>query len=371
MDALIGLGLALATALVVALVATARRRSRAQAVTPPAPAGPGVRGVATASPVLAEPAALPWPHFRPVPAHGLSPERQRQLLDAHAALPRPSRLLDQLLSPAFIHQASASQLADLVAGEPLLAARVLKAVNAPFYGLPQPVSSIAQAVTYLGLTTVRITCLRYLFIAAFNTRDTQRQQAIDRLWRASALASDLMQRAASDLGLPDAPRWSSAVLLSFLGRLAVLACAPLEHLPALCDASPVRRAEAEEQQRGLCAAELGRLLMTGWELPASVVRDAVDIEWLLFEAPPWPADGRDEALVLCGLCVRLSERVAASGARAGGPWLDLEADEAHEVACLRVRMGAAQRARVQAWLGTPGVLQLLGGHAGAGPERAP
>ena len=49
----------------------------------------------------------------------------------------------------------------------LLAARVLKAVNAPFYGLPQPVNSIAQAVTYLGLTTVRITCLRYIFIAAF------------------------------------------------------------------------------------------------------------------------------------------------------------------------------------------------------------
>ena len=60
----------------------------------------------------------------------------------------------------------------------LLAARVLRAVNSPFYGLPQPVTSIVQAVTYLGLTTVRITCLRYIFIAAFKTTDLRRQQAI-------------------------------------------------------------------------------------------------------------------------------------------------------------------------------------------------
>lgn len=365
MEVLIGSGVALVA---IALVLLAWRRM------PPQPIAPR-QATATASPAALptapEPASaaatgtgpqfLPdWPVFRPLRAKDLSYERRRQLLATHAALPRPSRLLDQLLSPEFINQASPRQLADLVAGEPLLAARVLKAVNAPFYGLPQPVNNMAQAVTYLGLTTVRITCLRYIFIAAFTTGNAQRQQAIDQLWQASAMASELVSRAAPALQLADAGRWSSAVLLSFLGRLAVLASSPTEHLPALCDSLPVRRAEAEQHSLGLCAAELGRLLMTEWGLPPTVVDDAADIEWLLYDAPDWPADGRREALALCALCVRLSERAVSSQGRVGPP-LDFEHETAHDIACLRVHLGEARRAAIQAWLLKPAVQQVLRG----------
>lgn len=303
---------------------------------------------------------LNLPRFRPLRANDLGTEQQQQLLAVHVAVPRPSRLLDQLLSPEFVNQASARQLADLVAGEPLLAARVLKAVNAPFYGLPQPVNSIAQAVTYLGLTTVRITCLRYIFIAAFKTSEAPRQQAIDRLWQASALASELVARAASAWPLADAGRWSSAVLLSFLGRLAVLASAPTEHLKALAEGNPVQRAQTEQERLGLCAAELGRLLLSHWGLPQGVVDDAADIGWLAFEAPPWPADGRTEGLTLCALCVGLSERAVAPAS--GGPVLpslDLAADTSDDIAALRARLSPARWAALQAWWLTPAVQQLL------------
>ena len=305
-------------------------------------------------------APLNLPRFRPLRANNLSTEQQQQLLAAHVAVPRPSRLLDQLLSPEFVNQASARQLADLVAGEPLLAARVLKAVNAPFYGLPQPVNSIAQAVTYLGLTTVRITCLRYIFIAAFKTSEVPRQQAIDRLWRASALASELMARAASAWPLADAGRWSSAVLLSFLGRLAVLASAPAEQLPALANGPPTQRAEAEQQLVGLCAAELGRLLMGHWGLPQRVVDDPADIGWLVFEAPPGPTDGRAEALALCALCVWLSERAADPATGTLPPPLDWATDTSDDIACLRARLSPARCAALQAWWLTPEAQQLLG-----------
>lgn len=368
MEVLIGLGVALVA---IALVFQWRRRARPQRSAPraamPAKATASA-GRAAGLPVPAvppEPAPPPdWPGWRPLRADAPPPERQRGLLAAHVAVPRPSRLLDQLLSAEFINQASARQLAELVAGEPLLAARVIKAVNAPFYGLPQPVTGIAQAVTYLGLTTVRITCLRYIFIAAFKTDDPQRQQAIDRLWRCSALASELMQRAASTLQLPDAGRWSSAVLLSFLGRLAVLASAPREHLPELSDSPAVARIEAEERRLGLCAAELGRLLMTDWGLPAQVVNDAADIDGLLFERPQGLADPRGEALALCALCVRLGEGATTAGAQtADTAPMDWEADPAHELACLRVRMSAPRRAAVRAWLDTAAVRALLQGEA--------
>ena len=69
---------------------------------------------------------LVWPNWRPVRAIDLPPERQRQLLDTHAALPRPSQLLDQLLSPEFINQASARQLAELVEAFRLPAGNALR-----------------------------------------------------------------------------------------------------------------------------------------------------------------------------------------------------------------------------------------------------
>ena len=304
-----------------------------------------------------------WPAFTPVRARDLPPLHRRQLLDKHVAVPRPSRLLDQLLSPEFINQASPRQLADLVVGEPLLATRVLRAVNSPFYGLPQPVTSIVQAVTYLGLTTVRITCLRYIFIAAFKTTDPRRQQAIDRLWLAGSLASDLMHRAAPALQLNDAGRWASAVLLSFLGRLAVVASAPAEQLSALSDADPVLRVGAEQEVLGICAAELGRLLMSDWGLPATVVDDAADIEWLLFGPPPGTsvrasADERSEALAVCALCVRLGERVARTSA-GSWPGLDFASDPTHEIACLRMHLGERRLGAVQPWLDSPAVLLIL------------
>lgn len=330
----------------------------------PGAAAPTVPAVATAAGPSAVPAVpvapLPtpdWPVFRPWRASDWPAARQRELLAQLVAVPRPPRLLDQLLSSEFINQASARQLADLVAGEPLLAARVLKAVNAPFYGLPQPVHSIAQAVTFLGLTSVRITCLRYIFITAFQTSDARRQQAIDQVWRASALASELVQRAAASLSLADAGRWSSAVLLSFLGRLVVLASAPPEQLPALCSPDPVARAEAEQDLLGLCAAEVGRLRLSDWGLPPTVVGDAVDLEWLLFEPVGWPGDGRGHALVLSALCVRLSERAVAPVP--GGPAFDFDTEPAHDIACLRARLDVAQRQAVWAWLATPAVQALL------------
>jgi HD-like signal output (HDOD) protein len=357
MEVVIGLGVAL-VAMALALQWHRRARPQRDARRVATVAASAQPTAAVAEREAEPPPALVWPEFRPQRARDLPPERQRQLLTTLVAVPRPSRLLDQLLSPEFINQASARQLAELVAGEPLLAARVLKAVNAPFYGLPQPVHSVAQAVTLLGVTTVRITCLRYIFIAAFKTSDPQRQLAIDQLWQASALASELMSRAATAVQLADAGRWSSAVLLSFLGRLAVLASAPAEHLPALCKGPVVQRMQAEQALMGLCAAELGQLLMTDWGLPATVVNDAVDIEWLLFDAPAGPADARGEALALCALCVRLSESAAAA-AGAGGPVFDLETDTAHEIACLRVRMGGARRVAVRAWLLMPAVQAVL------------
>jgi HD-like signal output (HDOD) protein len=61
-------------------------------------------------------------------------------------------------------------LADMVIAEPQIAAKVLAVVNSPFYGLRSPLGSVGQAVTFMGMNTVRSLCLQYMLDESFNLK---------------------------------------------------------------------------------------------------------------------------------------------------------------------------------------------------------
>lgn len=340
-----------------------RRAPRAAAGRPPAT-------VPTATPLATPPAP---PADPPVAEQTVPPELQaftwrrladltddqrQALLARHRQVPRPPRLLSQLLSREFVNEASASELAELIGAEPLLAARVLKAVNAPYYGLARPVSSIAQAVSLLGLTAVRIVCLRYIFIASFKTDDPLRQQALQQTWTASALASELTQRLAAPLGLDAQGQWAGAVVLSFLGRLATVATMPQDLLASLPPPGRLARIEAEQQALGLGAGEVGRLLMLDWGLPPAVVDDAADIDAAMLLPGGAGSPERAAELALACLCVRLGERLA-SGEIEDLARHVLDADPSPELFHLRHSLGPARLARVAAVLQDPALAQGL------------
>lgn len=44
---------------------------------------------------------------------------------------------------------------------------MLAAVNSPAYGLGRPVAGVGQAVTFMGLNSVRAICMQYALMQAF------------------------------------------------------------------------------------------------------------------------------------------------------------------------------------------------------------
>ena len=245
-----------------------------------------------------------------VRAGDLSEERKRTYAAKFENVPRPPKLLHHLLSPAFVNTASSAQLVDLITGEPLIAAKVLTAVNSPMYGLKAPVSSIGQAVTYLGLNTVRGLCLQYILIASFRADSPERKRMLDAAWTSSALASELVQQLSQRLGFEDRGALVSAVVLSFLGRLATTASMSREELAATATHGLLDRTIAEQKALGLCASQIGRLLMDEWGLPASIVEDAADIDTVMvMPASAFTAE-RGSRLALCFVAARLGERLA-------------------------------------------------------------
>ena len=282
--------------------------AHAPAATPPRTAAPVAAGRA-APPVEAPmPPALASLHL--VRAAELPEDRRQAYATTFQNVPRPPKLMHHLLSPDFVNTASSAQLVDLITAEPLIAAKVLSAVNSSTYGLKSPVGSIGQAVTYLGLNTVRSVCLQYILIATFTTDSDERRAMLDAAWTASAIASELTQKVSQRLDLEDRGSLVSAVVLSFLGRIGTTATVSREMLPTLMRTGLLARTVAEQDALGISASQIGRVLMADWGLPEQVVEDASDIDEVLVRPAADFAPERGSRLAICYLCARLGERLA-------------------------------------------------------------
>jgi HD-like signal output (HDOD) protein len=373
------LGLVLLTAVVAAWWWLPSRTARGAAANPAsalpavyqpaAPAKASANTSAAAASLAAAPLAAAVPAalaaYRPTGLNDLPVERQLALAERLRRLPRPPPALQQLSSPAFLEAASSAQLSELIMAEGRVAAQVLAAVNAPFYGLRQPVASVGQAVTFLGLNTVRSICLKALMEASFKVDDPALRRQFDTIGRASAFASELCARLAPRLGLPAQGTLVTQVVLSFLGPMAAAALMAREQPDWSLAQDLLTRSEAEQARLGLAASALGGLLLQLWGLPAAVTDEVVAIDSLLV-TPARPNDPPQMAQrALCYLCARLGEQLA-TGALTDLARVDPMADDSESFFHLRGHLQTPALARLSEHLHTTDIghaLAALGRHA--------
>ncbi|MDD0813010.1 HDOD domain-containing protein [Curvibacter sp. HBC28] len=360
--------LVLAALVVGWLLRRGRQAPQARPAAPPSvPAPRRPAGSSSPSGPQATPAPMPDPHSEPPPPPAPMPEalaafqwvsrsslseaRQKAIMAALQRLPAPSRALHQLVAPDFLAQASSSDLAELIQGEPQVAAKVLATVNSPLFGLQVPVMSIGPAVTYLGLNTVRGICLRYMLEDAFPHSDPQVKRYFAQVWGASTLASELCQRLAPVGHQADPGTLSTQVLLSFLGRLALASLLPTPTLLALADQDLLSRCQREQAELGLNASEVGALLMQSWQLPEALIHSTQEIDRLLISPPHPPKTKADQRRALTYLSARLGERLMwgrATPAQAQALVMGPEADFHH----LQQHLHGPTLGGVPAWLAT-------------------
>ena len=338
--ALIGLALLAGLAGLGVWVLAVRSRDQARP-TPPRSArpAPAATPATTTSPAALADAALRWaaraeapmaaaaplPEQAPPEAlasfqwaapDSLSAERKQALVEALRRIPRPPAALQQLMSPQFLARASSGELSDLITGEVRIAVKVLANVNSPFYGLRQPVSSIGQAVTFLGLNSVRSLCLQYLLDDSFKARNAEQRRIYDQIWAASSLASELCAKLAPRLGLPDPGAWVAQVLLSFLGHLGTASLMLQRSDAGPPPADLLARCAWSQEALGLTPAEIGGLLLREWSLPATIIDDVCAIDRLLVTPAEAIVSKHSQSVALAYLCARLGERLTAADAPA-------------------------------------------------------
>ena len=336
---------------VVARVAPVRH-STAPAASVAAPAF-AFTPTAPAAPLPAELSGFRW-----LTEQELDPARRDALLAAVRGIPRPPRSMQQLLSPEFVAKAGSADLAELVTGEPLIAAKVLGTVNGPFYGLHKPVTSIGQSVTFLGINTVRSICLQYMLADAFKPKLAEAQRCFDTIWRSSSIASELCVRLGKSLNLPNQGSLSTKVVLSFVGQLATASLIPAAGLEKWLRCDRLERAQLEQELLGLNACEIGGLLMKSWELPADLVNEVGDVGRQLISPYMTTDPVRAPRLALGYLCARLGERLAL-GQLVTLEGYDLKQDAGVDTFHMRAALAHPSLARLEQALASPEVLSAV------------
>lgn len=339
-----------------------------------APPGGRPRASRTAVDTGAKPraAAAPLDTARPTPqpvmpaslrefewktAESLPESRRQQMLAELKKTPPPPRAFYQLVSQDFVARASSAELAELVMGVPMAATQVLARANSAYYGLQRPVGSLGQAITLLGLNTVRTICLQYMMEASFKAHAPALRQRFDHLWAASAIAGELSQKLAQRLQLPEAGGLVTEVALSSLGHFAAATLMPREG-DAPSNQSLLARSWAEQTQLGAPAAEIGALLMHAWNLPEALVEEVRAIDRVLVTPARRVDPQHDLRLAVSYLSVRLGERVARGDAVNLGDYEHsvLSGDDYFH---LRASLPPDQHERLQDVLESPEIVRAL------------
>ncbi|MFO1414951.1 MAG: HDOD domain-containing protein [Burkholderiales bacterium] len=248
--------------------------------------------------------------FRLMEPEDVDPARSATLSRLLQRLGKPVGGMQAVLSPQVLETEDSNELAQFVLREPTLAAKVLATVNSPFYCLQSPITSVGQAITFLGLNMTRNVVVRVLSQAAFGPPAEGVREVYERLWLAATVASEVAYRLAQRTRLRDPGAIATQALLSYFGDFAILMLYPDFARRVDRTVNCVARHRAEQHELGLDAPLAGSLLMREWELPAQLVDEVRDVARVLV-SPPGRFAHRDIArLAACYMGVRVGERVA-------------------------------------------------------------
>lgn len=157
---------------------------------------------------------------------------------------------------------SASDIAEIIAKDQVLSARILRLINSPVYGFPGRISSVTHALVLLGFNVVKGLVLS---TAVF---DTFAKQAIG-LWEHSLGCAILSRRIAKELSVPDVEEIMIAGLLHDLGKAILSFVAEREFESAVRAARSERChiAVAERETFGIDHAHVAGWICQQWHLP--------------------------------------------------------------------------------------------------------
>jgi HD-like signal output (HDOD) protein/CheY-like chemotaxis protein len=186
-------------------------------------------------------------------------------VDTLPALPHVCISLDRALADSDV---SVAAVAKIIEGDPGIAAKVLQLVNSSFFGLPRTMVNVAQAVSYLGISTMKSLTLADSLFHELGKADLA---AVKREQERSLLRARVARRLFNDAKKADTA--STAALLLDIGSLALRSRIPAEYAATVHEATerglPLEQVEQERLE--VTHADVGAYLLGLWGLPHEII----------------------------------------------------------------------------------------------------
>lgn len=161
------------------------------------------------------------------------------------------------------------QIGETVQNDAAISSRILRMVNSVYYGLPNHVSSIAQAVALLGRQR-----LKQILIGSVLSSVFQRKPGVDfpaqEFWQHSIKTAIIARKLAEDIeDIAEPESLFTAGILHDIGQLIMLdkAYEEMKETRKIAEEKRISVVEAETEIIGLNHAEVGAALIRHWGLP--------------------------------------------------------------------------------------------------------
>jgi len=204
---------------------------------------------------------------------------ERQRLDirsrlAAARLPAIPQVLVQLIAQCEADNAGMTALAQLLANDPALSAKVLRVATSPAYHRGPHVASLERALTTIGIDMVRTLLITESVYQAFHQLGSGAGVDFRPFWRHAIATAVSARMVAEQLAYPQFEEAYLGGLLHDIGRLALVAASPDEYAVNFSAADDLGLCAREERTLEITHAEAGAWLLESLNLD-SFLADSV------------------------------------------------------------------------------------------------
>lgn len=252
-------------------------------------------------------------NFKLLNAENINEEQRKTIVAITQSFRKPHPLLLPLTRSVF----EPNELFNLIKTDAEITAKVLNVVNSPLLGLRQPITNINHAIIFLGITEVKNIAMQVAMQNQAESTDKLQNQAFQKLWSASYMASAFCLLFAKKIGAENPAELSTHCLLSYLGDLAILAYKPSLAGFYVDDYTLYERTKVIQSSLETNTAVVGKFLSQQWQLPESIEKGIEHSLLPLTSNQEYKKLTSEEArnTLLCYLACRLGDLVAFNGIR--------------------------------------------------------
>ncbi len=201
----------------------------------------------------------------------LSDPKLVKLVTGIKSLPSVPTLYVRLLKEFESEQPTLTKVGEIISMDVAMTAKILQLVNSAFFSIPYNVINLNQALSILGLNTIKALVLSVGVFSEYQSR-SYNAFSIDELWQHSIFVGNLSRAIAASAGLSrmEQDEAQMAGILHDVGKLIQSDVPGFFRLLTMNTKIP--RLQMEYHYLGTSHAEIGAYMLSLWGLPSGVIK---------------------------------------------------------------------------------------------------